>query len=225
MINISKRLKAIATYIDNNDIVIDVGCDHCLLDIYLIKKYKDISIIASDIHDGALNQALNNLKKYNAEDLIKIRLGDGLTIADANEYNTIILSGMGAFNIAAILYKDKSKLKHAKKIIVQSNSELFKVRKDVCNLGYYIEDELLVKEKNIIYTIMLFKKGHQKYTKKDIVLGPILSKKNDTLFKEFVKQNINRYNILLGLMPKKYFIKRYNIKQILNILTKKLKSI
>ena len=34
----SKRLLAIASLIESDDIVVDVGCDHAYLDIYLIKN-------------------------------------------------------------------------------------------------------------------------------------------------------------------------------------------
>ena len=54
---LSKRLKAISEFINENDKVIDIGCDHALLDIYLKETYQDIKIIASDIHEGAIKMA------------------------------------------------------------------------------------------------------------------------------------------------------------------------
>ena len=37
---INERLKRVASYVDDNSYIIDVGCDHALLDIYLVKtKY------------------------------------------------------------------------------------------------------------------------------------------------------------------------------------------
>ena len=38
MIKISNRLEAISSLIPNNSKVIDIGCDHGLLDIYLYQK-------------------------------------------------------------------------------------------------------------------------------------------------------------------------------------------
>ena len=35
---LSKRLKAISEFIDNEDRIIDIGCDHALLDIYLCNE-------------------------------------------------------------------------------------------------------------------------------------------------------------------------------------------
>ena len=44
MINVklSKRLKAIADLVDKDSKIIDVGCDHALLDIYLLKNKNDL---------------------------------------------------------------------------------------------------------------------------------------------------------------------------------------
>ena len=38
MINLSKRLKEIANLMDKNSVIADIGCDHALLDIYLIQN-------------------------------------------------------------------------------------------------------------------------------------------------------------------------------------------
>ena len=35
---ISNRLMRIASYVDKKDKLIDIGCDHALLDIYLVKN-------------------------------------------------------------------------------------------------------------------------------------------------------------------------------------------
>ena len=36
MNNLSDRLKSLTKYINKTDKVIDIGCDHALLDIYLV---------------------------------------------------------------------------------------------------------------------------------------------------------------------------------------------
>ena len=63
MNKLSIRLKTLAEYIDDNCNMVDIGCDHGLLDIYLIQNKKNINIIASDINENALNNAKNNIKK------------------------------------------------------------------------------------------------------------------------------------------------------------------
>ena len=48
---LSKRLNAIAEMVDTN-VLYDVGCDHALLDIYLVQTKKNIKVIAPDINNS-----------------------------------------------------------------------------------------------------------------------------------------------------------------------------
>ena len=50
MIKISKRLETISSLVPINSSIIDIGCDHALLDIYLIEKKIAKKAIASDIN-------------------------------------------------------------------------------------------------------------------------------------------------------------------------------
>ena len=75
--NISARLRTIASLVKDNSSIVDVGCDHGLLDIYLT-KYKNVRCVASDNKASCLNNAISNIKKYNLEDKIKTILCDGV---------------------------------------------------------------------------------------------------------------------------------------------------
>ena len=200
MINISKRLKTIASLVDNNSKIIDIGCDHGLLDIYLLQKLDNIKIIASDINKNALNSAISNIKKYNVKN-IETRLGNGLEIIKKDEIDTIIISGMGTYTIIDILNNSIDKLDNVNNIIIQSNNNNDKLREYVVNIGYYIDDELLVEDNNIIYTIVKFKKGRKKYTKKELFLGPILLEKKDDLFYKLCEINKNKLLNILNNIP------------------------
>ena len=67
---LSKRLEAVATLVDIGAKVIDVGCDHAYLDIYLTLN-NDNKCIATDINENALNMAKTNIKKYKLGKKIK----------------------------------------------------------------------------------------------------------------------------------------------------------
>ena len=54
MNKLSNRLNAIAQFVDKKDSVVDVGCDHGYLSIYLKEVVKVKKIIASDINQNAL---------------------------------------------------------------------------------------------------------------------------------------------------------------------------
>ena len=71
MIKLSSRLKAIAELVPDCSNIVDIGCDHGLLDIYLTQSKKNITIIASDINQNALNNAIKNIKKEKLTSKIK----------------------------------------------------------------------------------------------------------------------------------------------------------
>ncbi|MEE3343823.1 MAG: class I SAM-dependent methyltransferase [Bacilli bacterium] len=213
MIKLSKRLTSIALMVDDNARVVDIGCDHGLLDIYLYKNKKNIKIIASDVNDKALKNAIVNIKRAGLSDKITTIVSDGLDEIDTSDLNTIIISGMGAHTMAGILQNNFDKLKTIDTIILQSNNDIDFLREKLSNIGYYIEDEKLVKEKKFIYTIIKFKKGHKYYSKKELFFGPVLIKENDKLFREKVKLEINKLEVILSLIPKGHFFYKYKTKK------------
>ena len=171
MIKISKRLEAIANLVPENTKIVDIGCDHGLLDIYLVQTKKINSLIATDNKKTALTNAKNNIKKYKLNNKIETRLGSGLDIIKEDEIDTIIMSGLGTHTIVGILINNKNKLTNVDNIIIQSNNYIDFLRKKITSIGYYIEDEKLVKDAKIIYTIIVFKKGKKHYSKKTYILG------------------------------------------------------
>ena len=102
MNKLSRRLEVVASYVRDNSKVIDIGCDHGFLSIFLAKKYDNIKIIASDINENALGNAIENINKMNLQDKIDVRLGNGLDVISALEIDTIVISGMGANTIVEI---------------------------------------------------------------------------------------------------------------------------
>lgn len=214
MINIklSKRLSKVADFVDINSSIIDIGCDHALLDIYLIKNRLVKSAIACDIKEGAISIARKNINLYNA-DKIDLRLGDGLSVLKNDDYiDTVVISGLGNITIINILKDNIDKLAIVNNIIIQSNTNIQNIRKELQRLGYYISNEALVKENNIIYTIIKFTKGKVKYSNKELLFGPILLKNKDDLFKEQIMEIIIKNNHVISKLPNKKFIKKIKLK-------------
>ena len=208
MIKLSKRLLSIANLVDDNSKVVDIGCDHGLVSIYLAMNKQNISIIASDINQNALDNAIKNINKYHLEDKIKVCLSNGLDNIN-DEIDTIIISGMGGHTIIDILTNNQEKLNTVNNIIIQSNNDIEYVRRKIVKLGYCISKEELILDKNIYYTVILFTKGKKKYTNKEYYFGPILLKENSKIFierknKEYtklvnIKNNIPKRKLLIRL--------------------------
>lgn len=220
MNNLSNRLKEIASFIPDNVKIVDIGCDHALLDIYLYKNRKNIKIIASDINENALEQAKKNIKKYKLDKSIETRLSNGLDNINSDEIDTIVISGMGSHSIVGILRMNQKKLINVDNIIIQSNNHIDFLRERILELNYYIDSEKLVKDNNIIYTIISFKKGKKRYNKKEIYFGPYLLKENNNLFKEKNKQDLEKLEYLYKIIPKSHILHRIKIKNKINMYKK-----
>lgn len=215
MIKLSKRLETIASFISKEDNVLDIGCDHALLDIYLSKKYSK-TYYASDLRESALDMARNNIKKYDADKVV-LKCGNGLEVLDnLGNVNTIVISGMGYMSITHILKNIKYK-KNINKLIIQSNSNSEIVRKFLLKNNFYIEKESIVLDKNIYYIVSLFKRGKRKYSAMEKEIGIM----EDDILKDYIKIELKKNEILLSVIPKKNIIKRFEVKKKIKYLNKK----
>lgn len=157
---LNKRLESISAFIHNNEKIIDIGCDHGLLGIYLFLNRENIKIISSDINDKPLLQAKNNLIKYNLEDKIELRLGNGLEVM-SNDIETIVISGMGGITMMDIL-SDIKKYPQVKKIILSPNNDFSYVRKKMKSYGFIPLEEKIIFDKGKYYLISMFIPGQNK---------------------------------------------------------------
>lgn len=216
---ISIRLESLATYVNYNDKIIDIGCDHALLDIYLVKNKLVKSLIASDIHKKALETGIENVNKNNLQDKIDIRLGDGLSVLTKKDtVDTIIISGMGTTTILNIL--NNNYLKNIKKLIIQSNNDYYELRKNINDMGFIIKNENFIIDNNKYYINIVFVRGEKiNYSKKELIYGPYLIHN-----KVYVQHKIDENNKILGYIPKKKFILRIKIKSEIRYLKKLLKN-
>ena len=212
---ISKRLQSLAGLVTNDDIVADIGCDHALLDIYLVQNNIIPKVLASDINENALNGGIKNIQKYHLEDKITTKLGSGIETITP-DINTLIISGMGASTIIKIL--SHKNINQINKIIIQSNNDYYLLRSNICAKGYYISHESVIYEKGKYYINIVFLRGHQHYSIKELTYGPILMNGNKDYFEFLYNKNLN----ILENIPKYKISKRLSIKKA-NLLLKKLK--
>lgn len=221
-IKLSKRLKTIASMVDKNSIIADIGCDHALLDIYLSQNKIINKSIAVDVNKNALNFAIKNIKQSGVYNVFP-RLGDGLfAINKEDKVNTLIISGLGDQKIIFILKENVNALSSINNIIIQSNAEGYQVRSKITKLGYFICDETLVLDKKIMYTIIKFKKGNKKYNKRQLFFGPKLLVNKDPLFYNMVNNLIEKNKFILNHLPNKKIIKKINLKLQIYLLKKEI---
>lgn len=184
----SNRIQLIASFIDENDKVLDVGTDHALLPIYLIKKRITSIADGSDISENVLNSAKKNILKFGYENKVNLFLSDGLKNIDIKKYNTLVIAGMGYITIEGILNPEK--LGTIDKLIIQSNNHVEDLRRYLNHIGYKIIKEEHLKDKGISYSIVIACKGSQKLSEEEYLCG-IYNSSSKWFYKENA-ENINK---------------------------------
>lgn len=196
--NLDNRLKRITDFIPSDSYILDVGCDHALLDIYLALNRKNVKLIASDINENPLKIAKENIKKYNLEDKITLEKADGVSKIN-DEVDTVVIAGMGTSTINDIINNDLEKLKNVKKIIISSHTSSFELRENMNKKGFKIIDEAVVFDKGKYYEIIVYSNGYEKLSKLDMEYGPIISKRKDEITKAYFNE---RYLKLIEIYKK-----------------------
>lgn len=180
------RIESIYSFIDKNDKVVDVGCDQAKLGIMLAKS--NIKSIASDISINVISRAKEDINKLGYSDYIDLRVSDGLSNIKEGEADTVVLSGMGTHTILEILSNTKLRFK---KVITISNNYHDILRTKMNDLNYKIDRELIIKENNKYYNLILFKEGNNDLTRKEILLGK--NHIDDNLYNDYLNYLKNKY--------------------------------
>lgn len=199
MINISNRLKTIAEIVLSKESqkIIDVGCDHALLDIYLLQNNPDLKLVASDNKEQPLENAKKNISKYSFLNKIEVCLKDGIEDID-EDIDTVVISGMGEETIVDILEKDKKELNHINRLIISSNNKYYDLRKKITTLGFVISDEKIVFEDDKFYVIIEFVKGNNNYSDMELFMGPKLINNKNEIYIKYYKYILKEKKYILN---------------------------
>ncbi len=211
---ISKRLNVIADLIEDNSKVIDCGCDHGLLSIYLALE-KNCNVLATDINENALDNAINNIRKYKVDN-VTTKLTDGIDNIDVINYDVLVIAGMGTMTIKHIL-EDKELCDN---IIISSNNQIPELRQFMFSIGYHIDNELFITDKGKKYIIIKYVKGKKKYSKIDIEYGPIIKDDINYLIYELEKLFEIREKVKYSKFLVRYKVER-KIKRLNKLINKR----
>ena len=164
MIKLSSRLKLMADQIEQNETMADIGTDHGFLPMYLIDKAVCQKVILADVSKGSLEKAKSNVKaliekranegKVLTSDSFDFRLGDGISVLDEGEADTIVIAGMGGVLISEILERGLSVAHATKRLVLQPRNGQAKLRFWLLRHGFVIEKELLVREGKFLCEII-----------------------------------------------------------------------
>lgn len=172
---LTPRLRAAAELVESGSFVADVGTDHAYLPIALCLEGRIRGGVASDINQGPIDRARENIKKYGLEDRLYAVRTDGLDGIGSYEPDCVMILGMGGELIARILSDAPWTRKRGLRLCLQPMTHPEKLREFLASAGYSVTDEKIVIEENRIYQIILseFTDTPQEYSEEQLLLGKI----------------------------------------------------
>jgi len=199
---LSKRLRLLAEMVTAGNRLADVGTDHGYVPISLIEQGKIPSAIAMDINKGPLLRAQEHIRQYQFENYIETRLSDGLHALKEEEADTVLIAGMGGDLMCRILEEGLEVLGTVQELVLQPQSEIYKVRMWLTEHGWKIESEDIVFDEEKYYPMFRAVHGEEdmKYSLADYRFGKLPIQKSMETLKEFLgKQRQVQMQILSSL--------------------------
>jgi len=201
---LSKRLGVIASFVPEGSHVADVGTDHGYIPIHLVQEGIAKSAIAMDVRKGPLLRAQTHIKEAGLEDLVEVRLSDGLLKLEKNQSDCVVIAGMGGELIIHILEEGRHLWDSISYWVLSPHSELYKVRKFLIEHEFSIRRETMIKEDGKYYSVMGVTREASVLNDLNPELeyryGRDLLKSGDPVLKEYLKkEQIKLRQILNGL--------------------------
>ncbi len=215
IVELSKRMQAVADFVTGGNRVCDVGCDHGYVSIYLVQTHLAPTVLAMDVNKGPLLGAGEHIRQYGVADYITLRLSDGLTAYEMGEADSLICAGMGGRLLYHILSKEPAKTCDFRELILQPQSEIALFRKWLRKNGFLIVDENMIWEDEKFYPMMKVKPPAKVVTDggfsdfdaegggllSEDRFGPVLLKEKHPVLAEFVRRELQMKQRILEGMP------------------------
>lgn len=136
----------------------DIGTDHAYVPLELINRGICSRVIASDVRQGPVDIARDNIKKNKASEYIEVRMGSGLSVLTPGETEDIIIAGMGGELICDII-KSNYETAVKSRLILQPMNAQYELRHYLLENGFKIECEDISVEGFKVYNLIVAAAG------------------------------------------------------------------
>ncbi len=150
---LSPRLAAVAGLVPAGVRAADIGCDHGYLSLHLTESGIAAHCIASDVREGPLSAARENVRAAGMADRIELRLGDGLSGIAPEETDCIILAGMGGDTMREILQAAPWITGGGHTLVLQPQSHTDTLRLWLSGQGFSVTAERVVYDRGHLYVV------------------------------------------------------------------------
>lgn len=191
MIRLSARLEVVAACVSPVDTVADIGTDHAYLAVRLIEAHRAQRVIASDINQGPVDNALETVLRHGMTDRIQVICApglEGLTVP----VDTIVIAGMGGMLITQILEEGRMVAMDARRLVLQPMTAGDVLRRYLLERGWTLVSERIAVEGEKFYEIIMAEPGTAALWERsiDYEISPVLIQNSDEHVLAFIQRKI-----------------------------------
>lgn len=189
------RLHSVAFFVKEGSAIIDVGTDHAYLPIHLVEVGTAVRALATDINEGPLKNAEDNVRTHGLSDRISLRLANGLDGAEDFGADTVLICGMGGELIADILERAPFVKNGGIRLILQPMTFGDRLREYLLSNGFRILDEALSTDNKKLYTCICAEYDgiRREYDEVELLIGRCnIEKRDEPLRRPFIEREVRK---------------------------------
>ncbi|GBG97077.1 tRNA (adenine(22)-N(1))-methyltransferase [Lactococcus termiticola] len=209
---LSKRLKAVASYVPKGARLADIGSDHAYLPVQLVKDGLIDFAIAGEVVKGPFENAQKEVDSESLHNNIYVRLANGLKAVEIeDQVDCVVVAGMGGILISDILDDGLEKLDDVKTLVLQPNNHEEVLRSWLELHNFIIVKEEILLEAGKFYEIIVAQPGQVNLTELDKNYGPHLRKEKSSVFKQKWEKELRTLDKILARLPEERQEKRAEV--------------
>jgi len=190
-LRLQPRLQMLADMVPDGARLADVGTDHGYLPVWLLQEGRICRAIASDINAEPLAHARQTAESCGVSHAVELRLCPGLEGFAPGEVDFIVIAGMGAETIQAILEAAPWTAESGAELLLQPMTRVEELRSWLAEGGYRLLEERLVADKGHLYPILRITGGSMEpLSEAESWAGRLLA--GDPLWERYLSGQIGR---------------------------------
>lgn len=190
---LSARLRAVADCVIPGLPVADVGTDHALLPISLVRRGVVPSAVAIDRLKAPLARAEAEVARWGLGAQVSLRLGDGLDPLRVDDAATVVVAGVGASMIGRILARADLGALGVQRLVLQPHTEVEVLRRWTVQ-RWALTGESLVEQGGRFYVTLVLSvtPATARFEEADLCLGPVLRRRGGAVFARYVRARLRQ---------------------------------
>ncbi len=175
-----ERMTLIYSLVRDGKSVLDVGTDHAIIPIELVKSKKSPFATVTDISRPSLDKGIKNIADAGLGEKISAYCTDGTLGAPLEGVDDIIIAGMGGELIVKILSQDTRLHSDKFRFILQPMTKPEETRKYLYENGFKVLSETKVISEERVYAVILaeFNGKRTDYSLRELLLGATPNREN-----------------------------------------------